>query len=251
MHRFFVVSDNIADNKIFITGKDVSHIRKVLRMKEGEQLEVCDSSGRVYLCVIEDFSIMDSNEVVVLNIEKAWKSDTELSSKVYLFQGLPKGDKMDLIIQKAVELGVYQVIPMSTNRAVVKLDDRKATKKIQRWHSISESAAKQSGRSYIPQIQCPMSISKALDYCKKENIDVILIAYELEGAMEETRKVIKRIKPGQQIAVFIGPEGGFDKEEIEQAIDAGAIPISLGKRILRTETAGLAVLSIVMYEVEK
>ena len=174
--------------------------------------------------------------------------DTELPSKIYLFQGLPKADKMELIIQKAVELGAYEVIPVSTKRAVVKLDDKKAGKKVERWNSIAESGAKQSGRNVIPKVTEVMSFKNALEYAK--GLDVLFIPYELAEGMEETRELIEQIQPGQSVGIFIGPEGGFEVSEVESTIEYGAKPITLGKRILRTETAGLTMLSILMYHLE-
>lgn len=155
---------------------------------------------------------------------------------------------MELIIQKAVELGVYQIIPVSTSRCVVKLDEKKAVKKAERWRQIAVSAAKQAGRGYIPEVVPVISYQEALAQAKKLN--VILIPYELERGMRETRKIIEAIKPGQSIAVFIGPEGGFEKEEVEQALGCGARAVTLGRRILRTETAGLTALSVLMFHLE-
>jgi len=179
-----------------------------------------------------------------------WVEETgaELPSRIYLFQGLPKSDKMELIIQKAVELGAYEIIPMATRRAVVKLDKKKEESKRKRWQGIAESAAKQSKRMVIPQIAPVMNFREAVE-CAKE-LDVKLIPYELAEGMEETRRFIESIVPGQSIAVFIGPEGGFAPEEIELARENGLSPVTLGKRILRTETAGMTVLSILMYYLE-
>ena len=168
--------------------------------------------------------------------------------EIYLFQGLPKGDKMELVIQKAVELGAFQIIPVATRRAVVKLDGKKAQNKCRRWNGISESAAKQSKRMAIPQVTEVMTFAQALEYAAK--LDVKLIPYELAKEMKETRRVLGEIKPGQSVGIFIGPEGGFEQEEIRQAMEIGAKPITLGKRILRTETAGMATLAILMYYLE-
>ena len=173
---------------------------------------------------------------------------SELPSKVYLFQGLPKNDKMELIIQKAVELGVYAVVPVATKRAVVKLDDKKEAKKLVRWQSISESAAKQAKRLIIPEVMPVMSFKEAVAF--SQTMDVRLIPYELAENMAYTRQVLSQIKPGQSIGIFIGPEGGFAEEEVELALNSGMETITLGKRILRTETAGMTVLSILMYLLE-
>ena len=173
----------------------------------------------------------------------------ELSSKIYLFQGLPKSDKMEWIIQKAVELGVHQVIPVATKRAVVRLEGKKEVNKQRRWQAISESAAKQSKRMYVPEVSHVMSFKEALAYAN--NLDVILLPYERAKGMQETKAIINSIKPGQSIGIFIGPEGGFDEKEVEQSMDEGAKAITLGKRILRTETAGLTVLSVLMFALEE
>lgn len=172
----------------------------------------------------------------------------ELPSKVFLFQGLPKGDKMELIIQKAVELGVYEVIPVAAKRAVVKLDEKKAKGKILRWQGIAEAAAKQSRRRIIPEVQKVMTMKEAIAYAS--GMDIRIIPYEMAEGMEKTKGIIASLKPGQTIAVFIGPEGGFEESEIEEAKAAGIYPITMGRRILRTETAALAILAWIMYQLE-
>lgn len=154
-----------------------------------------------------------------------------------------------MIVQKAVELGAYQVIPVSTRRSVVKLDEKKALKKVERWQQIALSAAKQAGRGYIPQVADVMSYPEALSYAK--NLDVVLIPYELAEGMKETKEIIESIVPGQSVGIFIGPEGGFEKEEVELALEWGAKAVTLGRRILRTETAGLAMLSVLMFRLEE
>lgn len=244
MYHFFVTPDQVRENEILIEGMDVNHIKNVLRMKIGEELQISDGNNKKYLCEITS---MTSDEVCV-KIKENLVSDTELPSKIYLFQGLPKGDKMELIIQKAVELGVYEIIPVATKRAVVKLDDKKAAKKVERWNAISEGGAKQSGRNVIPQVKKVMSYKEAMQYAS--NLDVVLVPYELAEGMDETRRIVESIEPGQSIGIFIGPEGGFETEEVEFALDKGAKAITLGKRILRTETAGLTTLSILMYHLE-
>ncbi len=244
MHHFFVTPSQVREDAIIIEGTDVNHIKNVLRMKEGERLHISDGNNKKYLCEI---SFLATDEVRVSIIEEVEK-DTELPSKIYLFQGLPKSDKMELIVQKAVELGVYEIVPVATKRAVVKLDDKKASKKVERWNSISESAAKQSGRVCVPSVHDVLSYKEALDYAMQ--LDVILIPYELAEGMDKTREIISSIEPGQSVGIFIGPEGGFEVAEIEAAVSKGVKPITLGKRILRTETAGLTTLSILMYHLE-
>ena len=220
-------------------------MKNVLRMKVGEKFQVSDGNDKKYVCRIEQMN----EEEVQAGILEEMQADTELPSKIYLFQGLPKNDKMELIVQKAVELGVWEVIPVSTKRAVVKLDAKKALKKVERWNAISESGAKQSGRTIIPKVTSVMTYREALSYA--EQLDVVMIPYELAEGMEETKQFIDAIQPGQSVGVFIGPEGGFEREEVEFAIQKGARPITLGKRILRTETAGLAVLAVLMYHLER
>lgn len=244
MQHFFVTTDQVKKPYICIEGSDVNHMKNVLRMKPGEQLSVSDGDNCRYLCQVESYE----GARAVLKIVETKAVDTELSSKLYLFQGLPKGDKMELIIQKAVELGAYEVIPVSMKRCVVKLDERKAQKKVNRWNEVARSAAKQAGRGRIPKVRDVMDFPKALNMAK--DLDVVLIPYELAEGMEQTRQVMEAVKPGQSVGIFIGPEGGFEKEEVYQTVDAGAKEITLGRRILRTETAGLAVLSILMYHLE-
>ena len=246
MQRFFVEPHQIDEtaHQIHITGTDVNHISNVLRMKQGEEVWISDGGKKEYRCAIEAFS----QEEVLLHIIYAQEPDYELPSRIYLFQGLPKADKMELIIQKAVELGAYEVIPVETKRCVVKLDGKKAAKKVDRWQQIAESAAKQSKRMLIPSVHQIMTFKEALSYA--QSMDIRLIPYELAKGMQETKEILTAIEPGQSIGIFIGPEGGFEEKEVEAAIEEGAKPITLGRRILRTETAGLAILSVLMFQLE-
>ncbi len=245
MYQFFVEPCQIQGNRIVITGKDVNHIKNVLRMKPGEEIAVSNGTdGKEYRCGIEE--IFDDEVVCSLRFIK--EDALELPSKVYLFQGLPKADKMELIIQKAVELGVYQVIPVASKRAVVKLDEKKAKSKIERWQGIAEAAAKQSKRGIIPQIGPVMTMKQAVEFSKCAKVR--LIPYELAEGMLKTKEIIDGLKPGEDVAIFIGPEGGFEEEEVRMASESGIEPITLGKRILRTETAGMTVLSWIMYRLE-
>lgn len=254
MYQFFVEENQLAGDKITILGSDVNHIKNVLRMKGGERVRVSLSyNGRSFFGIIDSIT---EDEVTVV-IESEDEKGTELTNRIYLFQGLPKGDKMELIIQKAVELGVYEIIPVAMKNCVVKLDDKKAGNKVKRWQAISESAAKQSKRTLIPEVQMPLTWKEAMK--KAEELDVVLVPYECERGMEATREVIEAIQPGQSIAIFIGPEGGFSPEEIEgicptnqgegfsQTLEEKSRRISLGRRILRTETAGLATLSMLIF----
>ncbi len=244
MQHFFVMPSQVRGGQIYIEGSDVNHIKNVLRMRRGEELMISDGNNLKYRCAVEGYE----GDEAVLQILERMRVDTELSSRLYLFQGLPKQDKMEWIVQKAVELGVYQVIPVVTRRSVVKLDEKKAAKKTERWQQIAESAAKQAGRGFIPKVASVMTYKEALEYAK--GLDVILIPYELERGMKETRKIIDSVKSGQSVAVFIGPEGGFEREEVKMALEVRAKPVTLGRRILRTETAALAALSVLMFELE-
>ena len=250
MYQFFVQEEQFAGDRISIIGSDVNHIKNVLRMKAGEHVRVSISdNGRSFFGTID---MITEDEVVVM-IESEDENGTELANRIYLFQGLPKGDKMELIIQKAVELGVYEIIPVAMKNCVVKLDDKKAASKAKRWQAISESAAKQSKRTLIPEIQMPLSWKEAMK--RAEELDVVLVPYENERGMEATREIMQSIKPGQSIAIFVGPEGGFAHDEIEQIapqentvdVEEKTHRISLGRRILRTETAGLATLSMLIF----
>ena len=244
MYRFFVEPSQVEDHTIRILGSDVNHIKNVLRMKTGEEILISSGDDLEYACYIEELG----DKEVLAHVMYVQEAGYELSSRIYLFQGLPKGDKMELIIQKAVELGVHEVIPVATRRAVVKLDGKKEENKIRRWQAIAESAAKQSKRMYVPEVRHVMRFSEAVEHAKE--LDVVLLPYELAKDMKETKKIIDQIEPGQSIGIFIGPEGGFEKEEVDAAIHQGAKAITLGRRILRTETAGLAILSILMFRLE-
>ena len=245
MHRFFAEPGQIVEKEIVITGADVNHIRNVLRMRADEEVLIADGQGAEYRCKLTE---LGENEV---RAQILWKLDgnAELASAITLFQGLPKSDKMDLIVQKCVELGVDRIVPVSTKRAVVKLDAKKEQTRLKRWKTISESAAKQSGRGVIPEVSGVMSFGKALEEAKK--LDVLLIPYERAEHMTETRRVMGEIRPGQSVGIFIGPEGGFEESEVEEAVAAGAQAITLGRRILRTETAGLAVMAMLGYLLEE
>ena len=243
MYQFFVEEEQVHSDSISITGGDVNHIKNVLRMKNGEKIRVSSKSGQAYFCHIS--SILDDE--VIAAIDTADETGTELDTHIVLYQGLPKGDKMELIIQKAVELGVSEIVPVAMKNCVVKLDEKKAQSKCKRWQAIAESAAKQSKRTVIPQIQMPLSWKQALEEAKE--LDVVLVPYENERGMEATREIFRSIPEGASIGVMIGPEGGFSPEEIAQ-LDKDMHRISLGRRILRTETAGMATLSMLIYELD-
>ena len=233
MHHFFADPSQVAEDTVTITGPDVNHMKNVLRMKPGEALLVSDGTGNDYQCEIER---LEADRAVV-RICQAFCSQMELPSPIWLFQGLPKADKLEFIIQKAVELGAEAVVPVATKNAVVRLDEKKAQSKRKRWQSIAESAAKQSKRSRIPSVETVMSLKEAFGFIKEQGFDLCLIPYEQAQGMETMKEALAQVSSGQSIAVFIGPEGGFDESEIKLALEHGVRPVSLGKRILRTETA--------------
>lgn len=245
MYQFFVEPSQIMGKRIVIQGSDVNHIKNVLRMRVGEEIAVSNGvDGREYRCGIEEFTA----DEVICSLRFIKEDGVELPSKIYLFQGLPKADKMELIVQKAVELGAYEIIPVAAKRCVVKLDEKKAAGKRSRWQGIAEAAAKQSKRGIIPQIREVMNMKQAIAFAQQ--MDVRLIPYELAEDMGHTRELIGAVRPGQSMAIFIGPEGGFEETEIQAALQAGIEPITLGRRILRTETAGMTVLAWLGYLLE-
>ena len=247
MYQFFVEPEQIdvAAKSVIIRGTDVNHIKNVLRMRPGEEVAVSNGiDGKEYRCGI----LALEEDCVRLELRFIKEDGVELPAKIYLFQGLPKADKMELIIQKAVELGAFQIIPVAMKRCVVKLDEKKADSKIKRWQGIAEAAAKQSKRGVIPTVAPVMSYAQAVKMASE--MDLKLVPYELAEGMPQTKQLIESARPGQQIAIFIGPEGGFEDDEIAMASEAGVKPVTLGKRILRTETAGLAVLSVLMFQME-
>jgi 16S rRNA (uracil1498-N3)-methyltransferase len=246
MYRFYVEQDQIGEKEIVITGPDVNHIKNVLRMKPGEKLIICNGQGKDFHCIIE----VEYEGKIITNILEVLDTETELDGKLYLFQGVPKKDKMEFIIQKAVELGVYEIIPVMTKRTVVKLEDKKKElKKVERWQSIAASAAKQSGRGIIPQISETKTLKEALKMAG--SIECKLIPYENAKDIQITKEIIGNIKSNNSVAIFIGPEGGFEEEEVNLALEAGFTAVTLGRRILRTETAGLTMLSVLMFQMEK
>ena len=233
MYQFFIQPDSIKEEEIWIADpQDVNHIRNVLRMKKGEKVSLCcEAKGKEYICSIEEIE-SDIVKAAIIDING---ESRELPVKITLFQGLPKSDKMELIIQKAVELGVAEIVPMATKRAVVKLDAKKAAKKVQRWNEIAKSAAKQSKRGLIPEVKPVMSFKEAED----------------AKGIAHSREVVETVKDKKSLGIYIGPEGGFPEEEVSLAMKAGAEPVTLGHRILRTETAGMTLLSILMFMLEE
>ncbi|MBR3803931.1 MAG: 16S rRNA (uracil(1498)-N(3))-methyltransferase [Clostridia bacterium] len=244
MYNFFVDENAKTLDGYLITGKDYNHIKNVLRMKTGEDLLVT-FGGKSDLCCVCDFT---QSEVVVKIIKPDYQS-TELPVEITLFQGIAKGEKMELIIQKAVELGVSEIVPTEMKRCIAKIEKNKAKQKTERFNLISESASKQSKRNVIPKVLEPMSYDSALSYL--ESFDLVIIPYECAEGMTATTQTLDEIKRGMKIGVIIGSEGGFDDGEIEKAKQLkNAKIISLGKRILRTETASITALSLIMLKAE-
>ena len=243
MYNFFVDDANRQGDSFLIEGSDYNHIRNVLRMRVGDPFLV-SSNGSSNLCTLER---LDDGAAVARIVEEDYQS-TELPVKVYLFQGLPKGDKMELIIQKAVELGAAGVIPVEMKRCVVKLEEKKKKSRRERWQAIAESAAKQSKRSRIPEVGEVLSYQAAMTMAGE--MDLFLLPYENERGMAATREALETIRPGMKVAILIGPEGGFDPKEVDKAVEKGARSISLGRRILRTETAAITAVGMCMLHIE-
>lgn len=248
MPKFFISEEQIEENKIKIIGKDVNHIKNVLREKIGNEITICNTcDGQDYLCEITKIE----EEQIECKLKEKIESNSESNIKVTIMQGLPKSDKMELIIQKAVELGVNDIIPIEMNRCVVKINEKDKNKKIQRWQKISEVAAKQSGRNIIPEIKDIIKLKNICTFI--DEYDILLLAYEneKENTIKQELKRIERFKNKElKIAVIIGPEGGIAPEEVQELQKSGVKTITLGKRILRTETVALNVLSVIMYELE-
>ena len=245
MPRFFIKTEQIRDNEIIIIGEDVKHIKNVLRKQTGDSLEICNQqTGITYKCQISD---LQEDKILTNIIDKIDSEENKI--KVDIYQGLPKADKMELIIQKSIELGVNAIIPVEMKRCVVKLDAKSENKKIERWQKIAESAAKQSGRNFVPEIR---NIVKIEEIAKLTNTyDSIIVCYENEKENYIKNELIKlKNKEEAKIAVVIGPEGGLEEKDVEYLKQNGASVVTLGNRILRTETVALNLLSIIMYELE-
>lgn len=241
MHRFFVYKENIQDNKITIIGEDVKHIKNVLRLNEGEQISICDRMGTDYTAEISDIS----KEKIICSILETKTSNTEPPIEVILYQGIPKSTKMDLIIQKSTELGVAKIVPVITDRTIVKIQDRKKEeKKLERWNKITEEAAKQSKRGIIPEVCKILTFEEMLRVLRNDGL--IIVPYENEGNVG-IKEALKN-ESCKKVNIIIGPEGGFEEKEIEALRAIGSKIVSLGPRILRTETAGFITSAIVLYE---
>ena len=246
MYKFFVNENQIENNKIKIIGEDVNHIKNVLRLENEEEITICSKeTSKSYLCKIVDLN----NELVMCDILEEITETTETNCYIHIFQGLPKSDKFEYIIEKCTEIGVKEITPVSMKRSIVKLDEKDKIKKLVRWQKIAEVAAKQSKRDSILQVNNIINFENVFE--KVKDYDILLVAYEEEK--ENTLKsVLKRIKGKKdlKIAVIIGPEGGIDENEINFCIENNFKSITLGRRILRTETAPLVIASNIIYELE-
>ena len=241
MPKYFTEPENIKDGFIEIFSDEAKHILNVMRMEIGDTLTICDGQRNDYLCRICE----TGKNCLKAKIEETTKSESEPKTKITLYQGLPKSDKMELIIQKCVEIGVCRIVPVITERAVVKIEKgAKEDKKTERWQKIAESAAKQSGRGIIPAVERPMKFKDAIEEAVKNGEAIIPYENEKDRGLKEFVKNSK----AENIGIFIGPEGGFDTKEIEFAVKNGVMSVTLGKRILRTETAGIVTSAIVLYE---
>lgn len=246
MPKFFVESNQVKDNNIILFGEDVNHIANVLRKQVEDEINICNIvTSENFLCKIKEIS----KNQIKCDIIKHIKSEAEPNIELTVFQGLPKAEKMELIIQKCTELGAKHFIPVEMERCIVKLDNKTSLKKIERWKRVAETAAKQSGRDFIPDVENVINLQKLLNLIPK--YDIVLLAYENEKN-NTLKSILKKItiKDNMKIAIIIGPEGGLEPKEVEKLQDVGAKTITLGKRILRTETAGFAITSIIMYEFE-
>ena len=243
MYNFFVDASARTGGGFRIDGKDHNHICNVLRMQVGDTFLV-SCEGTSSLCRL---SRIWEDAVEAEIVEEDYRN-TELPVRFYLFQGLPKGDKLELIIQKTVELGVAGIIPVEMSRCVMKLDDKKKKNRRERWQSIAESAAKQSKRNVIPEVGDVLTYKQAM--AKVAEMDLFLVPYENERGMVATKEALERIKPGMSVGILVGPEGGFEDKEIDLARQAGAVIVSLGQRILRAETAAVTAVAMGMLHVE-
>lgn len=247
MYKFFVTENQVNNEIINIVKDDVNHIKNVLRLGVGEKIEICDiSNSSNYLCKIVEID----NRMVRCAILEKLENKSETKLYLHIFQGLPKAEKMEMIIQKTTEIGVSEITPVIMKRCVVKLDDKSSQKKILRWQKIAEVAAKQSKRDKIPQVNLPTSIKNI--YEKIENYDIVLVAYENEEN-NSIKEVLSKFTRNQnmKVAVIIGPEGGIEESEIDELKKNNVKVVSLGKRILRTETAPIVLSSVIMYEFDE
>ena len=246
MPKFFITQNQINENEITLIGEDVKHIANVLRKDVGDKINICNiTTSENFLCQLEKID----KEEIKCNIIQKLETETEPETEITIFQGLPKAEKMELIIQKCTELGAKTFVPVNMERCVVKLDNKAEDKKIERWQKIAETAAKQSGRDIIPKIENLINLQKVCNLIEK--YDIVILAYENEEkyTLKQALNTVKG-KDNLKIGIIIGPEGGIDSKEVEMLKNAGAITVTLGKRILRTETVGIAMTSIILYELD-
>ena len=246
MSKFFVKTNQIKEPNIEILGADVNHIKNVLRKNIGEELEICNKeNSNNYIAKIEKIE----NDCITCKIIKILTNTSEKNVQIHILQGLPKADKMELVIQKSVELGAYEITPIAMKRCIVKINAKDESKKIQRWQKISEVAAKQCGRNIVPKINNIKNIKEVCSIIK--DYDIVLVAYEKEKENKLKTELQKiKDKTNVKIAVIIGPEGGIEPEEVQQLQQNGAKVVTLGTRILRTETVALSIISNITYELE-
>lgn len=244
MQKFFVKEEQIKDNKIEIIGTDVNHIINVLRMRKEDKVQINNlSTAENYIAEIIEYS---SDRIICKIIEKiASKSETNID--IDLYQGLPKADKMELIIQKTTEIGIKKIIPVAMERCIVKLDEKDSVKRVERWQKISEVAAKQSKRDIIPKIEKIIKIKDLYSIIKE--YDLFIVAYE-EEKIVTLKEILRNSINAKKIGILIGPEGGIDISELQKLKESGAIIVTLGNRILRTETAPIVIVSNIIYELE-
>ena len=245
MSTFYIKNSQISANQVVITGEDANHIKNVLRFEIGDELRVCDENGVCYQTKIKHFL---TNEVAleILGVEE---STTESSINIDLYQGLPKADKMEWIIQKGTEIGIKSFIPVITERVIVKLDEKNAVKKVDRWKKIAKEAAGQSGRQRIPMVENAIYLKNSIENLSK--YDIVIVPYECEKE-RSLKQAFKNLHfDGKNVAIVIGPEGGFSEGDIEALRTLSNVQfVSLGPRILRTETAGIVTVAMVLYELE-
>lgn len=247
MRKFFVDNENIKDDKIIITGQDVNHIKNVLRLSAQEKILICDkSSAKNYVSKIEKIE----NDLVECSVVEEVQGDSEGNVELHIFQGLPKADKMELIIQKGTELGISSFIPVKLSRCIVKLDGKDEIKKQDRWQKISEVAAKQSGRDIVPEVMHLKTLNETINMISEYDLFLVAFEEEKENTLKNELLKLKELKNEYKIACLVGPEGGLTKEEVLKLEENGAKVITLGNRILRTETVAMYIASTVMYELE-
>lgn len=251
MYKFFVNKNQIENNLIRISKDDINHIKNVLRLQLNDEILICNINDKnTFLCKI----ILLEKETIKVEILKEIKESNETNIHINIFQGIPKFEKMELIIQKSTELGVKEITPVLMERSIVKINEKTSKNKLERWRKIAEISAKQSKRDYIPIINEVINIKNICNYIK--NYDIVLLAYENENNNTLKKELLKiknyiqniNLEKEIKIGIIIGPEGGIDKKEIETLKKCNIIPITLGKRILRTETVALVLTSIIMYE---